>query len=95
MAPPIFPATRPGHGKGDMREMTSDAAVLAAMRRLDAATPGQGRSVTEIALLSGLEFTSARSALMRLALRGTVGRNVDGRYALGNSCHLAHRNGRA
>ena len=44
---------------------------------------------------SGLEFTSARSALMRLALRGTVGRNVDGRYALGNSCHLAHRNGRA
>jgi DNA-binding IclR family transcriptional regulator len=76
-----------------MRAVPSDAAVLAAMRRLDAAAPGHGRSVGEIALLAGLEPASTRSALVRLALRGIVGKIMGGRYALGRSRHLAHRNG--
>jgi hypothetical protein len=76
-----------------MPGVPSDAAVLAAIRRLDAVAPGQGRSVTEIALLAGIEFTSARSALLRLTLRGAVGKATGGRYALGRSRHLAHRNG--
>jgi hypothetical protein len=43
--------------------------------------------------LAGLEPASTRSALTRLTLRGVVGRVMGGRYALGRSRHLAHRNG--
>ncbi len=73
----------------------SDTTVLSVMRRLDAAAPGSGRSVTEIALLAGLDFTAARSALMRLTLRGVVGRTNGGRFALFRSRRLAHGNGAA
>lgn len=65
-----------------MQVPSSDAAVLSAIRRLDAAAPGEGRSLGEIAQVAGLGTGSARSALMRLTLRGSIGRAAGGRFAL-------------
>lgn len=65
-----------------MQDLSSDAAVLSAIRRLDAAAPGEGRSLAEIAQVAGLGAGSARSALMRLTLRGSIGRAAGGRFAL-------------
>ena len=60
----------------------NDAVVLRTIRRLEAAAPGRGRSVVEIARLAGIAPPSVRTALLRLTLRGTVGRAAGGRYAL-------------
>ena len=73
----------------------SNATVLDAIRRLDAVTPGHGRSVSEIARLAGLGHQAARSALIMLTLRGAIGKATGGRYALGRSRHVAHGNGTA
>ncbi|HMR31711.1 MAG TPA: hypothetical protein PKA13_09130 [Geminicoccaceae bacterium] len=56
--------------------------MLSLIRRLEAATPGRSRSVGEIARLAGIAPPSARTALIRLMLRGTVGRAAGGHYAL-------------
>lgn len=68
-----------------MRALSADATVLAAFRRLHAAAPGHCRSVGEIATVAGLEPGHVRSALIRLCLRGSVGRAPGGRYVLGSS----------
>lgn len=67
-----------------MRALSTDAAVLAALRRLHAAAPGHFRSIGEIAAVARLEPGHVRSALIRLCLRGSVGRAAGGRYMLGS-----------
>lgn len=65
-----------------MSGLTQDAAVLMALRRLEAANPGRSGSVAEIARVAGIPPLSARSSLILLTLRGTVEKVPGGRFTL-------------